>query len=191
MSLETTSRSGPLDFIAFCAACAIGYALRTYLPHTTWAVFVSTLVAYHVFLGWLLLTAEHDTGLSFHWLTTIVTHAACMGTVVAIIILRRYIPFFWVFGMGISALALFEKRWLFAAEGKKKEDPKRPVVSVPAPATTQEAGDEYHEWQQYLAQSRIASKPGVSLKNEYEKWRIARAQSRRTSSSTITSQVGS
>jgi hypothetical protein len=193
MSLESDSRSGALDFVAFLISCGIGYVLLFYLPREHWAVFVSTIVSYHVFLAWLLITAQHETGFSFPIVTTILTHAAFMATVVGIVIARRYIPFFSLFGMGVAALAFFETKWLFAREIIKKKTKraknKAAVAPTAAPAITG-TGEDYEEWLRYLAKRKSPTGiPGASFKGEYEKWLLARAQSRAAASRADT-QVG-
>jgi hypothetical protein len=99
-----------------------------------------------------------------------VTHLACLGCVIAILLARRYIPFFRYFGMGIAGLAIFKRGWLFV-KTKKIESP-APIVPVMA-----STGDDYHEWMRHLAQQKPSTmKPGTSMKAEYEKWLQARAQ---------------
>jgi len=170
VSISEESGTTGKDAAAFVVACILGYLIGTLLPAGPWAIYTSVLVGYHLFLAWLVITADHEVGFSLPVVSTIVTHLACLGCVIAILLARRYIPFFRYFGMGIAGLAIFERGWLFV-KTKKIESP-APIVPVMA-----STGDDYQEWMRHLAQQKPSTmKPGTSMKAEYEKWLQARAQ---------------
>jgi hypothetical protein len=172
MSFSEESGSTGKDAVAFLLACGLGYLVGTLLPGGPWAVYTSILVAYHLFLAWLVITADHEVGFSLPIGSTIVTHLACMGCVIGILLTRHYIPFFRYLGLGVAGLAFFERGWLFVRT-TPKEKPER----VAAPVVTSTA-DDYQEWMRHLAQLKPSvMKPGTSMKAEYEKWLLARAQS--------------
>lgn len=175
MGLLERPQSSSKDVVAFIFACLIGYGVATFLPSGAWQAYTSVLLAYHLFLAWLIIIAEDEVGFSFHPFTTVLTHVAFIGTAVAILLARRHIPFFSFFGMGIAALAYFEKQWLFGGErnrSKAMED------RTHSPAISSSSND-YQEWTKHLAQRKTSSViHGSSLKDEYEQWVKARAQSR-------------
>ena len=73
---------------------------------------------------------------------------------------------------GIAGLAIFERGWLFTEDNIQYKS----EVPAAAPAVTDTAED-YQEWLNYLAKQSLASrKPGSSLKEEYGRWLLARAQ---------------
>jgi hypothetical protein len=84
---------------------------------------------------------------------------------------------------GLAAgLAIYERRWLFSAEGAQfPPKPGDAPVAAPSPVLQAASGDDFAEWQHYLAeQKRSARKPGTSLKAEYEQWLLARHRARQT-----------
>jgi hypothetical protein len=163
---------GP-DIAAFVAATLLGYLAGAIVPGS-WSIYVSTLVAYHIFLAWLVFSTEQKTGASLPIASTIVTHLACLAVVIPLGMGRRYIPFFGIFRYAIAALAIFERGWLFG--GQIGEEPKLEEAPIPAVVVSATA-DDFQEWQRHLAQQKPGSrKPGTSLKAEYEQWLLARAQ---------------
>ena len=107
-----------MKLVVFAICSGIGYLLGQYLP-APWATYVSILVSYHLFLGWLVMTADHDAGFSMPVLHTVLTHAACLAVLIGIAIGRRHIPFLGLVRIFIPALAPFECDWLFSG-GKVK-----------------------------------------------------------------------
>jgi hypothetical protein len=73
------SKNGP----AFIVSSLIGFVVARYLFEGAWAIYAYVLISYHLFLAWLLLTAEHETGFSLPIFSTIVTHLACVAIVFA------------------------------------------------------------------------------------------------------------
>lgn len=166
---------GP-DIAAFFAATILGYLAGAIVPPGPWSIYVSILVSYHLFLGWLVFSTEQKTGASLPLASTIITHLACLGVVIPLGMGRRYIPFFGIFRYAIAALAIFERGWLFG--GQIGEEPKLEEAPL-APIVITATADDFQEWQRYLAQQKPGSrKPGTSLKAEYEQWLLARAQNR-------------
>lgn len=163
------------DIAAFMVAGVLGYLAGTLVPAGPWAIYTSILVSYHLFLGWLVVTAEHKTGVSLPIASTIVTHLACLALILAFGMARHAVPFFGFFRYGVAALAIFERGWLFSGISNQPKPQDAPSAAPVAVST----GDDYREWLRYLAQQKPASrKPGTSLKAEYEQWLLARAQNR-------------
>src|SRR6266481_5630212 len=101
------------DIAAFVVAGLLGYLSASLVPAGTWAVLTSILVSYHLFLAWLVITAEDKAGVSLPILPTIATHLACLVLIVPLALANRFIPFFGIFRYGIVGLAIFERGWLF------------------------------------------------------------------------------
>jgi len=167
--------------IAVYVFCSIlGYLAGYFLP-IAWFPYDSILISYHLFLGWLVIDADHKTGLSLPIFSTILTHLACITVVVFLGVGRHYIPFFWLVRYLIPALAPFEVTWLFGGGREKKAVSVTEAADAAARASAAAAatGEDYEEWLRYLAQRSPSSrKPGTTLKDEYEHWLVARAKSR-------------
>jgi hypothetical protein len=160
------------DIAAFVISGILGFLVGTLLPAGPWAVYVPILVSYHLFLAWLVITAEHETGVSLPIFSMIMTHLACMALIAFLGMTRHGIPLFGLLKYAVAGLAFFEHSWLFV-----KTTPKVTAPPAPRPVVTSTAED-YQEWMRLLAQRRPSSMPpGTSMKAEYEKWLLARAQS--------------
>jgi len=116
------------DGAAFVVCNLLGFLLASMLPHGTLAIVVSILISYHLFLTWLLISADRTVGVSLPIFSTIFTHACCMAVVVALPFARHAIPLFSLIRFGASYLAKFERDWLFRAETKQ---PKPKVETIP------------------------------------------------------------
>jgi hypothetical protein len=165
------------DIAAFFIASLLGFFAGSLVPAGPWALFAPILVAYHLFLIWLVIAAEHRTGFSLPVVSTALTHLACLAVILPLGLVGQRMAFFSIFRYGIASLAIFESGWLFS--GKSKVEAPAPFVPV---ATS--TADDYQEWTRYLAQQNPSfNQPGASMKAEYEKWLQARAQSRLAASS--------
>jgi hypothetical protein len=163
------------DIAAFVVAGLLGYGAGRLVPAGWWAIYTSILVSYHLFLAWLVLSADQKAGLSLPIVSTIATHLACLTIVVALGLGRHLSPLFGLLRYGIAALAIFERGWLFSELSSK---PKRVEDASAGPVITATAEDE-QAWHRYLSQRKPgALKPGLSLRTEYEQWMLAREQSR-------------
>jgi hypothetical protein len=182
-----------MKLAVFLICSGVGYLLGHYLADP-WSTYVSILVSYHLFLAFLLITADRETGFSFPILSTILGHAACLAILIGLGIGRRYVPFLGLVRMFVPALAPFECDWLFSGGGQKKAVAKAPAAAmagtpVMAKASTNEHApatpepeysmDDHDAWLLYLAQSvRQFRKPGLPIGDEFKQWRTARARSR-------------
>jgi hypothetical protein len=163
----------------FIICSVLGFLAGHYLPGA-WSVFVSILVSYHLFLLWLVLTAEHETGFSLPIGSTILTHTACLALVVTMGIGRNIIPFFWLIRYCIPALAPFECNWLFSGEKRKnKKDELRASQPIAINILEEATAEDDQAWLQYLAtRNPKYRKPGLTIKDEYEQWLAARIKKR-------------
>jgi hypothetical protein len=186
----------------FLVCSGVGYLLGHYLPEP-WASYVSILVSYHLFLAFLLITAEHEPGFSFPpILSIVVTHAACLALLIGLAMGRRYVPILGLVRIFVPGLAPFECEWLFSAGKKKKPasenenishaDAKAdgspaagtPATAASSPAVSAEPAytfEDHDDWLRYLGQThRPFRKPGLSVGDEFKLWHEARAQRRAT-----------
>ena len=164
--------------VAFIICSLLGYFAGTLFPIGLWAIMVSIIVAYHLFLVWLVFTANQKRGLSFSIPETILTHVACVALVVLLGLGRNLIPFFWLIRFCIPALAPFESNWLFSGDPYKKKEMKERDIPVTAPVI-ECTGDDYEAWLHHLAhRDPRTQKRGSSLRTEYAEFIAARASSR-------------
>jgi hypothetical protein len=168
--------------------CAlIGFAVSSLLPPGAWSVFAYLLVTYHLYLGYHVMIAEHETGLSLPVFSTILTHLACLALVVCFALGRGHIPFFGWIRIFVPALAPFERDWLFKARIRNTKKPapiskgeaSQKAAAVANAITATVTVDDYEEWLKYLAQpNRPPRKPGLSVQDEYKQWLLARAKAK-------------
>jgi hypothetical protein len=107
--------------IAFLICSGIGYLIGHYFGTGAVAAYSSILISYHLYLAYLVVSAEKETGLSLSVGQTIVTHAACVAMIIGLAMGRHSIPFFGIIRLFIPGIAPFEVTWLFSG-GKKKQD---------------------------------------------------------------------
>jgi hypothetical protein len=180
----------PADLIVFLISVFIGYYVASFLPEGAWANYAFILIAYHLFLTWLVIDADHETGISLPIGSTLLTHAACLVLIISFGAGSRHIPFFTFVRAGVVMLAIFERDWLFRGNTQKKVIKKKvpataAVNAIPVHVAIAEATAEDNEaWIRHLAQpNRATRKPGVTVKDEYEQWLVARIGSRHAAAS--------
>ena len=165
-----------LRLLAYLLSAGLGYFAGHWFLTGVWSILVSILVAYHLFLVFLVLTAEQRTGLSLPLGSTVLTHIACLVIIICLGIGGRIIPFFRFISLCIPGLAPFECNWLFSA-GKPHH-----VVPVATPVTAAFADttrEDYDAWMNFVAKQKPPfPKPGSNLPAEFEKWLKARNKSR-------------
>ena len=165
-----------LRVLAYVLSALIGYFAGHLFLTGNWAIMVSILVAYHLFLAYLVLTAEHKAGFSLPVGATLLTHTAFLAIIICLGVGGRFIPLFRLIGLCIPALAPFESHWLFST-GKPEEaaNAATPVNAAFAEATR----EDYAEWMEFVAKQKPPfPRPGCSLPAEYERWLNARNKSR-------------
>lgn len=166
------------DIAAFVFAGLFGYLVGSLIHDVSWSVYVSILVSYHLFLAWLVITADHEGGFSLPILSTILTHLACLALILTLGMGHNFVPFFGILRFGIAGLAVFECRWLFSGKARQAQTPKN--QDVPKEVVLEGAtGADYEEWLRHLSQRKVSSRiAGTSVKDEYEQWLLARAKKR-------------
>jgi len=178
-----------LNSIVFVVCSVIGYLLGRFLPQGPWAAYVSILISYHLYLAWLVYAAEEKAGVALPVGHTIITHLAFLLVVVGFAYARHHIPFFGLIRLFVPALAPFERMWLFGESAKKKEEvPDSAAAAESEALSAQDAimsatAEDNEAWIQYLStrDSRLR-RPGITVKEEYGRWMIARVNRRSSAS---------
>lgn len=190
----------PSDVGAYLICDILGLFVFFWLmPNMYLAVMVSVFVSFNLFLAWLVVSTDHETGFSLPVVSSIVTHIAflvivylCSALLLALSGATRVLPIYlWFFlrpirfvlGLGAPGMAIYERYWLFSGGVKKKEVPltveQAAVAAETAAVADAATANDYDEWLQYVARQKPPfPKPGSSLKVEYERWLLARAKAR-------------
>jgi hypothetical protein len=164
----------PADFVAFVAASLLGYLAGSFASDSTWTIYISVLVSYHVFLLWLVLSGERKAGVALTPISTLITHVACL-ILIAPVGFARNLTAFAVFRFGIAGFAVFERAWLFTASHSQ---PKQEQTTA-SPIVLNATGEDFEAWCRYLAKRKATQRrAGVSVREEYEQWLHARARKR-------------
>lgn len=204
MSIATFVNFDALDLVAFVVCCGLGYFAGTFAPAgSAVALYGSILVAYHLFLFWLVFFSDgrKNAGVSLPVVHTLVTHIACLVVILGPVVVARQairhfepaggqtvssiaatyatVRLFQALCSSAAAFAVFERGWLFSSETAA---PSRPQLAPePGPATALRSdASEAEEWHRYLEQQKPGAFNGTSIKAEYEKWLAARRKSRQT-----------
>lgn len=185
-----------MRIVVFLVCSVLGFLAGHLFPTGAWATFVSILVSYHLFLIWLVITAEQEAGFSLPIGSTIVTHLACLTLVVTFGMGRNIIPFFGLIRYFIPAIAPFERDWIFKGNTKKAEGKEKKVSVKPAKAAaaiplvsvdfalSEATLEDHDEWIRHLSQhNRPLKRAGLSVKEEYEQWLVARVSARQAAAS--------
>lgn len=165
-----------MKIFAYIISSLIGFAIGHYLLQGAVAAFASILISYHLYLVYLVLTAQHEKGLSFPVGQAIVTHLAFLVVLVGLPFLRSQIPFFSLLTLLVPGLAPFETQWLFSGPGPSA----RTVAPQPIiPVVTEVTSEDQQEFVQYLRQAhRPFKKPRMTIDDEFKAWHADRVQKR-------------
>lgn len=165
-----------MKIFACIVSSLIGFAIGHYLLEGAAAAFASILISYHLYLVYLVLTAQHEKGLSFPVGQAIFTHLVFLVVLLGLPFLRTQIPFFSLLSLLVPGLAPFETQWLFSGRGttfKTVEEPPKPVAVVEVTAADQQ------EFVQYLRQPlRPFKKPRMTVDEEFKAWHADRVKNR-------------
>ena len=101
------------DWLALIAAGAIGYLAGLFVPAGWGSILTSMLLSYHLFLGWLVLTAKKRMQIIQPISYPAMTHLVCLFLIVCLGAGRIFVPHFDVVCCGVGVLAFFERDWLF------------------------------------------------------------------------------
>jgi hypothetical protein len=186
----------PADVAAFVISSIIGgIAGFFFLPNVSLFSMVSGMVSYHLFLAWLVFEQDREGLLTLSPAVTILYHLACVAVVYALQSaigaldsIHSFVPIpgkdgvSYALGLLVPALAIFERNWLFSGKGRREN---KPTIVAADSAVFTTTTDDYIEWQRLLASGqRPKTRPGVTLKDQFEEWAAARAQARAAGIST-------
>ncbi len=149
----------------------VGYLLAQFLPDGALAVYAPMMIAYHLFLVFLVVTTVQDKGISISPVSAVITHFACLALLVVFAEARAYIPYFSIIRFFTPGIAAFEAAWLFTGKGKKAQ------VAADTGEPMGGTAEDYEDFILYLRQNeRPFSKPGRSVKEEYKFWLAYRSK---------------
>lgn len=165
-----------MALIVYILCDAVAALVAFVLPEGPWTPYVPLMVAYHLFLLYLVLATaflgEEKVGISMSIPMTVITHAAFLGALIGVVMGRHYVPLFALVKYAVPGLAPFEAKWLF--EGARKAQ--RAEEEPPLPAAPME---EYNEFLEYLRQKeRKFLQPGRSIRKEFLAWQAHRKKQR-------------
>jgi len=171
----------PIDAFVFFVSDVLGFLAGMWLlqfNHTVAGLAV-ILIPYHLFLAWLVISADRKTGISLPFFSTVATHLACMAIVAFIAFGHRIIPFYGILRYGVPALAVFERYWLFSVSQTSGEFRATPISEAAVAAEAEATAEDYEAWHRHLAtRNPLSVKRGMTVKDEYEQFILARAKKR-------------
>lgn len=168
-----------MRYIVFVVCSLISYAIGHYLLTGAAAAFVSVIVSYHLYLIFLVATAEKKSGISLPIVHTAVTHLAFLIVVVGLPYLRQHIPFFGIVKLFIPALAPFEADWLFSSDNRYKREEEVALSSPAEELVNAATGEDYEAFLEYMRHpNRRFRKRGRRIREEYALWLADRARKR-------------
>ncbi|MDR3773857.1 MAG: hypothetical protein P4L26_10945 [Terracidiphilus sp.] len=172
----------------FCAG--LGYLIGHFFGDGPWVTYISMMVTYHLFLAFLVITAEKGAGISMPLSQTILTHAACLAVIVGLGMGRHAIPFFSIIRLFVPGMAPFEVNWLFGGGDRRKRATLEAAIGGPVAARASVAStpaaprpttaEDYEAFLKLMHEGgkRPFRKPGVTVKQEFELWAAAQAKAR-------------
>jgi hypothetical protein len=162
-------------WLALVVAGGLGFLAGLFVPPGWWSVSTSILVSYHLFLGWLLLTAKKDVETMRPLLYTLAVHFSCAVVILSFGMGRLFVAHFDAISCCVAIFAYFEREWLFQSTG---------MTAANGDETVASSAEEYQEWLKYLAKKGPdSSSSECSRKEEFEWWLEAR-RNRRAANST-------
>jgi hypothetical protein len=169
-----------MHFLAFIFDGFDASQFADLLPSSAFTTYAYVIGGYHLVLILAIVFKNKQRGFSMSLGSTLITHLAFLTIVVGMAVAREYIPFFSIIRFFIPGIAPFEANWLFSG-GKKQASSisaAEPAEGTPAAeAATAANADDYEEFLKLLyLNKRPHRRPGSSLKEEFERWRVARAK---------------
>jgi hypothetical protein len=165
------------DLVAFLVSAFIANFVSRFLPEGKWYNYDYILISYNLFLIWLVVKAERVERISLPIGLTLTTHAVSLVLIAPIGLGDGVIPYFEYLRFCVPTLAYIEQKWLLTLGAKKQQ---KPTASIPVSKVMEDAtADDHEAWLHYLStRDPRLQRPGMSIKDEYEKWLAARAGKR-------------
>ncbi|HWB33335.1 MAG TPA: hypothetical protein VG714_09195 [Acidobacteriaceae bacterium] len=196
------SLEGP-DILAFVVCAALGFFAGSLAPQAS-GLYITALVAYHLFLAWLIFfsgtsfsyggDAQKRAAISLPIGHTLLTHAACLAVILGPVAAAVHTLAAVNANADPAAGAPMRDEEIYTAaraicglmaslaiferrwlfSADTSHEP-APVIAAPPPELKVASVEDMQEWQKYLATRKSgALKPGTSLKTEFEQWLLAR-----------------
>jgi hypothetical protein len=107
------------DLMAF-AVCGLIGSLLARVVGPEWRAYAYLLVAFHLFLAYLVATRLMGSGpgYKFQIVPGILAHLFCLALIVGLGAARDYIPMFRLIRYGVAAIAVLERRWILKPVGE-------------------------------------------------------------------------
>ncbi len=102
----------------FGGCALVGFLIGRQFGTGTLATYTSILVAYHLYLVFLVVRRERSAGLHVPVGRTVLIHLACLVPLLALAMSRHYIPVFAVIRLLTLGLAIAEAKWIFQGQSK-------------------------------------------------------------------------
>ena len=170
------------DWLALICAEILGFLAGHFVAPGWSSTYTSILISYHLFLAWLLATADNEVETLRPLSYSMSIHAACLASLIFVGMGRLFVRNFDIVGGGVVILAFFERNWLFQPVGTPPMDDENDTVVSSA--------EEYQEWLKHIAENGADSgHPERSRKEEFEWWLQARRASHTASSAGSGSQT--
>lgn len=165
-----------MKILGFAVSSIIGLFIGVYLLPGAAGAYVSILVAYHLFLAFLIYLAEREKGLSLSIPLTVLMHLAVLLLLLAIAYLHgNHLPLFGFISFFVPALAPVESHFLFAGSGIAIVKPDVTADLPPLPDDYEPTHDDTEAFKDYLRQKeRTFRKRGLSIEDEFRLWLAAR-----------------
>jgi|HubBroStandDraft_4_1064222.scaffolds.fasta_scaffold142215_1 hypothetical protein len=129
------------DTWALLISSLIGFFIVRSLPGQNWAVYASALLAYHLFLGWLVFTREKKDRPSHSIAAAIATHLGFVVLVVVLVAVLQQFPQLNLVRLVIAAIAVFERWFLLSPPAhRRKEEAAADLPGLQPDTTAHPAG---------------------------------------------------
>jgi hypothetical protein len=190
MSLSSFSNFEGPDVLAFIVCAGIGYFAGSFAPQGSGAsLFITTLIAYHLFLAWLLFLsgtsfsyegdARKEAALALPLGQTLLTHAACLAIILGAVATAAH-KLAQMNAVPVEAFAPRPEGYIIYQAAKAicgamaglaiferrwlfsaepTMQPASRVEALPSPVLQASTADDMRDWQQHLAQMKPGSRP--------------------------------
>jgi hypothetical protein len=194
------------DRVAYLICSVFGLCVYLALRPAPWANYAGLLVTYHLYLAWLVMSAENTNDRSFSIPATIAYHIACVAVLIgsrmgiallvhsmlasmsdladamiALVALRIILVIQILITYG---LAMHEREWLFSGGRKKNVAAQKqeaqavapPMAVKPDVPLVQATGRDHDEWVRSRGSKTVFYKPGTTPADDFEQWLRARGK---------------
>jgi hypothetical protein len=165
-----------MKILGFVVSGIVGLFIGSYLLPGVAGAYLSILVAYHLFLGFLVYLADRKKGPSVTVPLAVVLHLAVLGVLVGIAYLHAArLPLFGFISFFAIALAPIESHILYSGSGIAIPNPIASPEVPSLPDDYEPTHDDHEDFKNYLRQKeRPFRKHGFSIDDEFRLWLAVR-----------------